>query len=434
MTRKRLRIGLYASIFIALWLLVGIVIYMYVQTPGIRKKVIVETGINTLSLSEFLLEEDDLDHASFQTDLSGINLNTPGEYEIIVRIGRRLFTSELTLVDTTPPTAEIVGIIVHERSYREAEEFVHSIQDNSEVEVTYKGELDFKDLKVGDNEITIVLEDSSGNRTEYKTTLTLLEREDDTEYDTEDNSGDKEPPVIKGVKDRKVTVNKKIDYLLGISASDNEDGTVTVEVDSSQVDLKKVGEYEVVYTAVDLAGNKVEEKARIKVVEELVITEELVYEMADEVLDQIATDGMTKLEVAKAIYDWTGKIKYVGTSDKTNVLSGAYQGFLKKRGDCYTYYAVAEVLLTRAEIDTMCVTRVGGNSSHFWNLVNLGEGWYHFDASPRISGDTFEAFMVTDEEVKAYTESYTKQHPEHPNYYTFDASLYPERAQKEMSN
>lgn len=434
MTRKRLRIGLYASIFIALWLLVGIVIYMYVQPPGIRKKVIVETGINTLSLSEFLLEEDDLDHASFQTDLSGINLNTPGEYEIIVRIGRRLFTSELTLVDTTPPTAEIVGIMVHERSYIEAEEFVHSIQDNSEVEVTYKGELDFKDLKVGDNEIIIVLEDSSGNRTEYKTTLTLLEGEDDTEYEIEDNSVDKESPVINGVKDRKVTVNNKIDYLLGISALDNEDGTVRVEVDSSQVDLKKVGEYEVVYAAVDLAGNKVEEKARIKVVEELVITEELVYEMADEVLDQIATDGMTKLEVAKAIYDWTGKIKYVGTSDKTNVLSGAYQGFLKKRGDCYTYYAVAEVLLTRAEIDTMCVTRVGGNSSHFWNLVNLGEGWYHFDASPRISGDTFEAFMVTDEEVKAYTESYTKQHPEHPNYYTFDTSLYPERAQKKMSN
>ena len=386
MNRKRIRIELYISIFLALCLLAGVVIYMYVQPLGVGKEVIVET------------EER----------------------------------------DTTPPTAEVVGIMVQDRGYIEAKEFVHSVHDNSEVQVTYKEEPDFKKLKVGNNEITIVLEDSSGNRAEYKTTLTLLETEDDTEDNTEDNTEntikDKEPPVIKGVKDRKVTVNNKVDYLLGITASDKEDGNVTVKVDSSQVDLNKVGEYPVIYTAVDLSGNKVEEKAIIKVVEELVITEELVYEMADEVLDQIATDGMTKLEVAKAIYDWTGKIKYVGTSDKTNVLSGAYQGFLKKRGDCYTYYAVAEVLLTRAEIDTMCVPRVGGNSSHFWNLVNLGEGWYHFDASPRISGDTFEAFMVTDEEVKAYTESYTKQHPEHPNYYTFDASLYPERAQKEMSN
>ncbi len=39
-------------------------------------------------------------------------------------------------------------------------------------------------------------------------------------------------------------------------------------------------------------------------------------------------------------------------------------------------------------------------------------------------GDTYLCYMQTDAQVQAYTDSY----PKHPNYYTFDGSLYPERA------
>ena len=36
-----------------------------------------------------------------------------------------------------------------------------------------------------------------------------------------------------------------------------------------------------------------------------------------------------------------------------------------KVGDCFTYYSVSEVLLTRAGIPNMCVTRQGGKTQHF---------------------------------------------------------------------
>lgn len=48
-------------------------------------------------------------------------------------------------------------------------------------------------------------------------------------------------------------------------------------------------------------------------------------------------------------------------------------------GDCYTYYAVANVLLQRAGAETMRVERqnAGDGSHHYWILCNVGTGWYH---------------------------------------------------------
>ncbi len=65
----------------------------------------------------------------------------------------------------------------------------------------------------------------------------------------------------------------------------------------------------------------------------------------------------------------------------------------------------------------MRVTRVGGKTQHFWNLINCGDGWYHYDSTPHKDGA--ETFMLTDAEVEAYTKKVGR------NYYTFDKSKYP---------
>ena len=143
-----------------------------------------------------------------------------------------------------------------------------------------------------------------------------------------------------------------------------------------------------------------------------------------EVLAEITTEDMTKLEKARAIFDYAhDTIRYTGDSDKSDWQQGAYAGMTSKRGDCFTYYAVSRALLTAAGIDNVEVTRVGGKSSHYWNLVDCGGGWYHFDATPRSSKmPPFVSFMFNDEQAADYT-SLTDL-----NYYTFDGSLYPERA------
>ena len=103
-----------------------------------------------------------------------------------------------------------------------------------------------------------------------------------------------------------------------------------------------------------------------------------------DVLDRIVWDDMTRLEQARAVFDYVhDHITYTGHSDKSDWKTGAYTGLTTGKGDCFTYYAVSRALLTALGIDNLAVERVGGETRHFWNLVNCGDGWYHFDACPR---------------------------------------------------
>ena len=147
-------------------------------------------------------------------------------------------------------------------------------------------------------------------------------------------------------------------------------------------------------------------------------------ELVSGVLDEIITDGMTQLEQARAVFDYVhDSILYTGSSDKSDWETGAYDGLTSGRGDCFTYYAVSRAMLTVLGIDNLAVERVGGETHHFWNLVNCGSGWYHFDACPRSSKlPPFTSFMVTDQQAADFTAAAGR------NYYDFDGSLLPERA------
>lgn len=157
----------------------------------------------------------------------------------------------------------------------------------------------------------------------------------------------------------------------------------------------------------------------------LYCTQEELDEQVQKALSGIITDDMTKLEQAKAVWDFTKNgIRYTGDSNKSDWKSGAYEGLTTRKGDCFTYYAVSRALLTALEIDNLEVRRVGGISSHYWNLVNCGDGWYHFDATPRSSQlPAFVSFMFTDQEAADYTVAVGGGR----EYYAFDGSLYPER-------
>mgnify|MGYP000048542348 CR=1 FL=1 len=86
-------------------------------------------------------------------------------------------------------------------------------------------------------------------------------------------------------------------------------------------------------------------------------------------------------------------------------------------GDCYTYYAVANVLLQRAGAETMRVERqnAGDGSHHYWILCNVGTGWYHFDATRRKDGKYF--FYTSDEDLMAYSRSHKDSHNYDPTKY-----------------
>ncbi len=245
---------------------------------------------------------------------------------------------------------------------------------------------------------------------------------------TEPPQTDVTAPVLGGVQNQTVEVGSNISYKRNVTYIDDS-GECDLIIDTSGVDLNTVGTYEVVYTAVDGAGNSTSQTIVVTVINPTEVTEEEIYKMADEVIASCITEDMTLYEKAEALWNWCHyQIKYSYSSGDRGLLAGAYEGLHDRRGDCYAYYATYEVLLTRVGIENMCVTRIGGNSNHWWNLVNLGDGWYHCDASPRKIGHKYKCFMQTDAQIAAYSDAYVALYPDHPNYFVFESDLYPERA------
>lgn len=138
--------------------------------------------------------------------------------------------------------------------------------------------------------------------------------------------------------------------------------------------------------------------------------------IADDILSKITNTGMTKLQRAEAIFAWVrNNFRYVGSSATRDWGQEAYQGFRRHHGDCFTYFSVSHELLTRSGIDSMMIVRSTDNH-HYWNLVLVEEGWYHFDTCPRSAGGYF--CLWTDAQMEAYSRK-------HGNCFAFDRSLYP---------
>ena len=143
--------------------------------------------------------------------------------------------------------------------------------------------------------------------------------------------------------------------------------------------------------------------------------------MADEVLAGITNDSMSLEEKARAIYSWVrGNLRYVNRSEKGDWVKAAYDGFRRKSGDCYTYYSVSLALLSRAGIPSIEVVRLDGH--HWWNLINCGDGWYHFDTTPRSAGGTF--CLLTDQELLDYSNRHVTSGMPYGSH-GFDRSIYP---------
>ena len=106
--------------------------------------------------------------------------------------------------------------------------------------------------------------------------------------------------------------------------------------------------------------------------------EKNVNEMADQILTGILNDKMTQQEKCAAIYQWVNQhMSYRNQPVKDSWIDAAYDGLRRKSGDCYTWYAVSVALLRRIGVQSLEVIRT--DRHHWWNLINYGNGWYHFD-------------------------------------------------------
>lgn len=235
---------------------------------------------------------------------------------------------------------------------------------------------------------------------------------------------DKTAPFIK-TSYIEVMLNENISYRKEIEVSDNYDSAsaILLDIDNSKVNLGSLGEYELVCTATDTSGNVSKKNITVSVIDSNVVkhTQEEINGYADQVLKKIINDSMSKKQKAQAIYTYTrSNISYKVNRAKGDWLQGAYDGLVNKNGDCFTFCATAKILLERAGIKNSVIQKeVNANTSqtnHYWNIIDIGDGWYHFDTTPRMDGTQF--FMWTDSMLKAYSDSHHGSH-------NFTRSLYP---------
>lgn len=403
--RRRLLIALTARLVCTL-VVVGIVISLVRFTSKfvnpVKRKVTVEAGTK-LDVKDFLKRGKV--KGSFVTDLSKVSLNHVGEQEIVLKVKGKERKSRLIVKDTKPPKAEAGSTVIDVNGKVNAKELVKNIKDATDVRCSFKKKPDLS--KEGKVTANIIVTDEGGNTKEVISDIKVIV--------------DTEPPVIDGVAPLTGFIGEPISYKSALTVTDNCVKDMDIEVDNSKVDTKKEGTYDVIYTAVDRAGNKTEASTTITIKEkpENYITPEEVLEEADAVLKEITTEDMTLKEKAKAIYDWNrSEIGYVSTSEKDSWTNGAHQGFTEKSGDCFIFYSTAKALLTQAGIPNLDVVKSDtSHSRHYWSLIDCGDGWYHFDTTPRQGGgDDF--FMKTDDEILEYSRNNRDSH-------VFDQSLYP---------
>ncbi|SEA39969.1 Transglutaminase-like superfamily protein [Pseudobutyrivibrio sp. ACV-2] len=381
----------------------GVGAYFYHDyTSRVYDKCVVELG-GQVSAEDFL--KNTAKQAAF-TDDTVITTEHAGVYRVGVQSDPYTYECTLEVEDTTPPELTVKSLTRTKNEIPTPKDFVESASDASgEVRVYFGEGISFDNY--GKIPVTIVAEDSSGNRTEAGTILNLVE-----EYDIE-------PPVIEGQLDKTVYVGQSASFKTGITVKDNVDTDIQLQVDSSNVDLDTPGEYTVIYTAEDSMGNKDLAEGTITVIEQL-YSEDEVFALCDEILSQIIKPDMSDYDKAHAIYVWIqGNIGYSESTDRDDWLKGAYDGLTKRHGDCYNYFSVGKALLTRAGIKNDDIEIIPtATRHHYWSVIDCGEGWRHFDSTPRHD-KTFKGFYITDEDLMAYSSAHYRSHNYDREKYTY---------------
>lgn len=187
-------------------------------------------------------------------DASQVDTKKLGEYTIQYALNDKKYDLTVKVVDTHAPTFNVKNLDIDVGMKVDVKDVVSDIKDETKTKAYFKKDYDF--TKEGKQNVTVVVEDEGGNKTEKEIEVNIVM--------------DTEKPELTGLHDLTVKVNGDVDYLSGLTAKDNRDPSPKITVDSSDVNLKKAGTYTVKYTVKDRSGNENVFARQIEVLEKVV--------------------------------------------------------------------------------------------------------------------------------------------------------------------
>ena len=345
-----------------------------------------------------------------------LNEYPAGEHLISLILNGISFSVPLIVEDTTPPTGTAIDVTIPMGEPVYPEDFVTDIFDASPISsISFINEPDV--FLSGRQSVEVEVIDYFGNFTLFSSNLNVERNET--------------PPIFEGIEETIFsTVGQAIIYRAGVTAFDAFGREIDFDVDSSQVDQHTAGIYTATFRAEDCCGNSTEVEIRVEV---LSIDRDYVISRVDAILETILTDDMTQVEEARAIFNWIRfNMTYAAVrGGPASAYEGAFIALTERRGNCFIYYSIGEILLTRAGIPNMRVERLsppGVTTTHHWSLINPDNlGWHHFDSNP-VRGNLYfrsQMYMFTNSQA-AYFASRLEALGSSRNYFTFDQSLFPE--------
>lgn len=242
------------------WIIIGAVVlaaivalsaWYFVVVDNIASVLTLEAG-GTITAEDFKMIANKQE-AQFVTDMSLMDLSIPGDYPVQVNYYGRTYDSLLRVIDSVSPVLQTKDLILFSTEDPQPEDFLEQAIDESVLFYAFSKEPDM--TVAGEQDIRILAIDLGGNITAADAKLTVL--------------FDDVAPQLEGVADIQQYLGRDIDYMANITVHDNLDTTVDLEVDSSEVDVKKAGEYTVRYIASDTSNNKTIRTAKVTIVDDI---------------------------------------------------------------------------------------------------------------------------------------------------------------------
>lgn len=378
---------------------------------NIKKDVLIEAG-TPITLQAFF-DEQVPENAMFLTDISGIDTNIPAVYQLKIQCGKQEEDVVLRIEDHTGPTGNAVPVSIYSNwKMPDAADCVSHLYDLSGIARVEYQEGTPAFTASGEYSVPVVVTDVYGNSTVIPVPFTVI--------------ADHTAPSIMGAHDLELEGNPdSLDFFDGVTVTDDYDTEPVIKVDDSLVKYEEEGTYDLIYKAIDKAGNigTVTVKITITLPADAEPVEYEDYDVSGDPypLAQSVMAGLWRdsdVETARAIFNWVHDTLWFRLlSGSRSYEDAAYRGFSRHNGDCYVYYACCKMLLDMAGIENMRVDRYpryNGNI-HYWLLVKLNGEWYHCDATEGYNDHPGIWFMCTDDQIN-------------DRYHQFDGSLYPMRA------
>lgn len=388
----------------------GVSSFLKEQFSLVKQEITIEAGTQKPDLNSYLNGEPAFPRfVSCNLNFDEVNGDLPQTVRFNINMYGRNFPCTLTIKDTIAPVGQgVPQKIFASQELPDPMTCLTDVYDVTDLTAAWTNVPDYS--SGGRYNAYVSLKDAVGNETYIVVPL--------------DVTKDSTPPVIKGYQDLQVYIGDSISYRKNLIITDDYDENPELDIDTSKVDLKKPGKYEVVYTARDFSGNESSVKVKLKVENKPkgYIEPDQVYAEAKKILAEITEPGMTEEEVALQIVWWCRyNIRFILRTTSRSWTEAAYNAYTKRMGNCYSTVYAVKVLLDVAGIDNMIIERHPyQTATHYWNYVKLNGQWYHCDATWRQGYDSY-FFMYTTKELLNFWQGGW-------NGFQFKQSAFPESA------